>query len=89
MTAQGQVELKLLPTLDCYNDTYCVDIGIKVSTGNSFDIGTASFLLKYNTDAIAFNNYTPVDFDALAAVRMFGQVNKQILMKMKMKLDLG
>ena len=37
---------------------------LKATSGNSFDLGTSSILLNYNTSALAFQSYTPIAFDS-------------------------
>jgi hypothetical protein len=58
-----QADLNLVSNLQCGNYSYCVDVKMATSTSN-FELGTSSFLLKYNTEALVFNNYTAIAFDS-------------------------
>ncbi|NJN77467.1 MAG: hypothetical protein HC803_03350, partial [Saprospiraceae bacterium] len=62
--ANAQAELNLNANLQCSTYTYCVDITMKATSG-SFQLGTSSILLNYNTEALSFSHYTPVEFDSL------------------------
>ena len=62
--AQG--ELHLTSQLQCSDYSYCIDIELNATTGNTFDLGTSSILLDYNTESIVFKNYTPQAFDSLS-----------------------
>lgn len=65
--AFGQAELGFLDNLQCNDYTYCIDLEINASLGNSFDMGTSSFLLAYDSSALLYKSYTPVEFDATMA----------------------
>jgi hypothetical protein len=51
-------------TKDCNLDRYCVEITLQAQIDEPVHIGTSSLLLYYNTDALAFYDYTPAAFDA-------------------------
>ena len=61
--ANAQAELNLASNLQCGTYTYCVAITMKATNG-SFQLGTSSILLNYNTDALTFQSYTAVEFDS-------------------------
>lgn len=61
--ANAQAELNLSSNLQCGTYTYCVDIELKANSG-SFQLGTSSLLLKYDKNALTFDNYSAVEFDA-------------------------
>lgn len=63
----AQAELGFSDNLNCGNDTYCVDLEVNATTGNTFDIGTSSFLATYDQEVLTYSNYTPVEFDASTA----------------------
>jgi hypothetical protein len=60
----GQAILELADNLQCGDYTYCANINMKAITGSTFSLGTSSFLLNYNTDAISFKSYTAIDLDS-------------------------
>jgi hypothetical protein len=59
----AQAELSFSDNLNCGNDTYCVDLEINATSGNSFDIGTSSFLVTYDYNALSYSSYSPNAFD--------------------------
>lgn len=64
--ATAQAELNLTSNLQCGTYTYCVDVTVKATNGN-FQLGTSSVLLNYNTAALTFQSYTPMEFDTLGS----------------------
>ncbi len=59
----AQANLDFVSNLQCGDYTYCVDVRMAANSG-SFDLGTSSFLIKYNTEAVSFKNYVAVAFDS-------------------------
>ena len=62
--ANAQAILQLEPSVQCGTYTYCVDIELKATAGNSFQLGTSSILLNYDKDILSFSNYIAADFDS-------------------------
>ncbi len=60
----AQAELTLADNLNCGNETYCADLQINATSGNSFDVGTSSFLATYDQTVLQYSSYTPSQFDA-------------------------
>ncbi len=59
---EDSIELRLTDSIDCVNNSYCVAIEIKAAL-DSFQIGTSSILMNYNTSVLAYNSYTSLRFN--------------------------
>ncbi len=56
------IELELVPELNCDQESYCVTIQAKAAQGSSFELGTSSFLLHYDSEVLAFQSYSAIQF---------------------------
>ncbi len=64
-TVYGQsIDLNLEDQKSCEDNSYCVTLQLKGTTGSdAFEIGTSSMLLSYDPNVISFRNYTPLQFN--------------------------
>ena len=57
------VDMRLVDTLDCGNNTFSATLQIRAANTQNFKIGTSSILVRYNDSAIQFTNYESYTFN--------------------------